>query len=253
MPDEQASCSPHVLVTILGTVQGTPVRMLLDSGSSVTILNFDVWARLAPIDGDRPATDDPRLVYDLNGNPLDVTGIFNVTICIPGAVSSAHPVYVVRGIFHECILGSDFLVKHRCVIDFAHRTLQAHPQPCAQPAHLSLAATSVLPPFTQRFLDATARKGNELLCGAALIEPRHDLYEKKHVMATWSLVQAGETVPVLISNASPDSVTLYSGTTLASLHLCNMPLSVYFLEDPSVIILYQPLVRTAVDPGTETN
>lgn len=77
--------------------------MLLDSGSSVTILNFTVY---------------------LSGNPLDIAGAYNMEVSV-SRTTSIRPVSVVRGIFHDCILGINFLVRHCCIINHGKRTLKA--------------------------------------------------------------------------------------------------------------------------------
>lgn len=202
--------------------------MLLDSGSSVTILSFDIWRGLPSGEKATPA-QSPQHVFDLNGHPLDIVGVQEIKISIPG-LTCVHPVFIVRGIWHDCILGVDFLVKHACVIDFSARTLQSRKrQAPTQPVDICLATTTVLEPHTQRFLHATARIWDHAVPGdAALIEPRSDLCAKKGVLTTWALTRVGPTIPVLVSNPSPQSITLYRGTTLARLH--DLPSSDYSLQ-----------------------
>ncbi|XP_064468644.1 uncharacterized protein LOC135381985 [Ornithodoros turicata] len=179
-----------------------------------------------------PSCGSPQPVVDLNTNPLDITGVFYMKISVPGT-TTIHPVYVVRGILHECILGCDFLVQHRCAIDFASRTLKTCLGSSApQPITLTLAATSVLRPHSHRFLDARTQHTSTIpLSGPAVVEPRPDLFQKKQVLATFSLSDAHHSVSVLVSNPSSEAVTLYKGTTLASLHLLHQHFPEYVLAD----------------------
>ena len=80
---ENAATNNSTLV-VNGLVKGRPTRMLVDSGSAVSILHLDAW-RASSITEDRCRLDTavPPVVA-ANGGTLNILGCTNVTVEVAG-------------------------------------------------------------------------------------------------------------------------------------------------------------------------
>ena len=99
------NCTPAV--TVEGKVDGYPVRMFVDTGSMVTLLQEDCWREITSISG-KELKQPVRLVVV---EELDIAGQCEVTMSI-GNFSSCYPVLVAKGLIQQCLLGADFLTHN---------------------------------------------------------------------------------------------------------------------------------------------
>ena len=91
------------------------MKMLIDTGSAVTLQREDVWRRLQ--ESNQHQLQLPiRSVVAANGDQLDLLGQSEVTLGI-GGLAEKHLVLVAKRLMQECLLGADFLMQHSCVID----------------------------------------------------------------------------------------------------------------------------------------
>ena len=102
-------------VTVEGKVDGYPIRMLVDTGSMVTLLWEDCWREVTSISG-KELKQPVRSVVVANGEELDTAGQCEVTMSI-GNFSFCYPVLVAKGLIQQCLLGADFLTHNGCVVD----------------------------------------------------------------------------------------------------------------------------------------
>ncbi len=96
-------------VAVIRLVESRQTRMLVDTGSAVTIVSEEVW---------KEATENQLL----HGQPLQVLGRTQLKLQV-GELRSTFTVLVVRGVTQECILGADFLSQHNCLVDLRRREL----------------------------------------------------------------------------------------------------------------------------------
>ena len=97
-----------------GLVEGRLTKMLIDSGSAVTILREDVWKAAC----NKPCSLDhagPQVVV-AKGGALNILGRTTVSLQIVG-VKSNYPCLLTSELTQECIIGADFLLEHKCIID----------------------------------------------------------------------------------------------------------------------------------------
>ena len=120
-PTESAAVSSTLMVT--GSVEGECVKMLVDTGSAVTILREDTWKR-ARESHQLQLLPPVRSVVAANGEDLDLLGQSEVTLGIGGLVEK-HMILVANGLTQECLLGADFLMQHSCVVDLQKMSLHA--------------------------------------------------------------------------------------------------------------------------------
>ena len=94
--------------------------MLVDTGSSVTLLHENVWK--VAVRGQKQLSPAKHPVMAVNGESLVLSGQGDVLLKV-GEHVGVHSVLVVKEMTQECLLGTDFLERHNCVIDLGHRTL----------------------------------------------------------------------------------------------------------------------------------
>ena len=82
-------------VVVDGQVEDRPTRLLVDTGSAVTILREDVWKDVGGHQGQLEATTRP--VVAANGGELQLIGQYAVSLQVGGLYVS-HTVLVARGV-----------------------------------------------------------------------------------------------------------------------------------------------------------
>ena len=92
------------------------IDLLVDTGSSFSILRKDTWDRLFP--HGEPLTPSKRAFVGVDGKRLNVQGSCQIQIVICGKTFTLE-VYVIDAITTEAIVGLDFLVKNHACIDTA--------------------------------------------------------------------------------------------------------------------------------------
>jgi len=90
-----------------------PTKILVDTGSSVTILREDIWTEAGNTLSLEPP---PSPVTAANGEQLEVRGLSEVNLRV-GDICACYPVLVAKNVTQECLLGADFLEKFGCIID----------------------------------------------------------------------------------------------------------------------------------------
>eukprot|EP00731_Ephydatia_muelleri_P033149 Em0025g105a len=87
--------------TAKGAVEGHPTVMLVDTGSSVTILHKNIWKKA--VKGKKELKQATCPVMAVNGESLPLCGQAEVTLQV-GSYSGVHKVLVVRDMTQQCLL-----------------------------------------------------------------------------------------------------------------------------------------------------
>ena len=95
-----------------GMVGGRPTRMLVDTGSSVTLVHEKVWNDISQ---DRKLLTPQCPVMAVNGDSLSLCGQIDLDLMV-GKHVRTHTVLVVREMTQECLLGTDFLEQYAGVL-----------------------------------------------------------------------------------------------------------------------------------------
>ncbi|XP_001519377.3 retroviral-like aspartic protease 1 [Ornithorhynchus anatinus] len=103
-----------------GSIEGVPVRFLVDSGAQVSVAHPDLWEQAT--DGD-PSTLRPfeNVVKVANGAELKILGIWDTVITL-GKLEMNAQFLVADEATEEAIIGTDVLQDHGAILDFKHRT-----------------------------------------------------------------------------------------------------------------------------------
>ena len=90
---------------VTGSIERECVKMLVDTGSAVTILRESTWKRAWE---SRQLQLHPpvRSVIDANGEDLDLLGQSEVTLGI-GGLMEKHMIIVANGLTQKCLLGAN--------------------------------------------------------------------------------------------------------------------------------------------------
>ena len=108
-------------LTIQGHIEGFSVSMLVDTGSSVTLIHEAVWNKVK-IKVKSSLSPCTVPVMAVNGEQLKVAGEIDLHLQI-GTHQGKQKVLVVEQMLQQCLLGTDYLEKQKCLVDLGERTL----------------------------------------------------------------------------------------------------------------------------------
>ena len=207
-------------LTLQGAVEGHPTVMLVDTGSSVTILHENIWKKAVKGKELKQATCQ---VMAVNGESLPLCGQAEVTLQV-GSYSGVHKVLVVRDMTQQCLLGTDFLEQGHCVINMGTRTLTMAGVKQQVPllggvrgiaCHVAVQETTVIPPFHQVRLPVRLETDSDVFKdGRGLFEPK-PVFSDDHsgllVAHSVSYVSSqGDTV-IQLMNVTSTPISVYAG------------------------------------------
>ena len=186
------------VLNVLGTVQGHLCTMLIDSGSSATLVSdwfAEIDLDLSPMDFLPPSPED-RL-SGASGEPLEVIGSFVAHFSL-GAADCSHRVRVVRGLSHDCIVGRDLLGSIQCsFVSDGNGRLQFFTSPSrtstvpTEVASVHAVKLMVIPPFTEQTVQGRIRRrGGHSLPDICLVEPNQQASQCGTRAADWLTANA---------------------------------------------------------------
>ena len=207
-----------------GKINGVPCTILVDTGAAVTIVHRRIWDR-----GKRTATleNNTSSVVTANGEPLKLLGKTKVVFSLAER-ELKHNILVTDSITQDCLLGSDFLTAHECVVDLKARKLVmgllSTPIFHLQVTDQSQAVCRVSMSETMVF-----RAGEERVCvgnidipplvtigSAGVVEPKEGFEERSNLLLARTLVVPDNgCLPVRLANLTESPVTVYKGTNVA--------------------------------------
>ena len=219
-PAGTAAVSSSLIVN--GCISGRKTRMLVDTGSGVTLIGEKVWRELGSSpNGSAPLEEPTRAVVVANGETLDVLGQVELDVVLGGLVKK-HMVLVARQLTHDCLLGADFLCQHNCIIDLHNRVLLAGDQSvtmCAsecnngsqvQLCFVSMSETIVIPASCRMRLPVTVHSGNTTMSSDVIMEPLMKFNDQHSLLVAHSLMKANsDHMMVEILNLNPAPVTVH--------------------------------------------
>ena len=199
-------CGPSSIVE--GFVNEHPAKILVDTGSSMTIVNETFQRTNMPNIPLRPGKVNATSV---TGDPVNFKGIFSASLKI-GSNVAFHDFYVASGFQPDCILGTDFLTREGITLDMSRRTLKWNAESTTMKDDgqevtwgISLVEKLEIPPRSELVAMLPIGPG----CSTGLFEVNESLCQSSHVYAARSIVrpERGE-IPVRLVNPGYNSVTL---------------------------------------------
>eukprot|EP00731_Ephydatia_muelleri_P037376 Em0453g3a len=188
------------------------VKILIDTGSAVTLVRDDVWKKVQQ--SPKTIKAPVHSVVAANGEKLELVGQGEVSITI-GGVTRRHMVLVTKHLTQECILGVDFLIKHACVVDLRQHTFVIdgkivqfnHTGVAEDVCFVSVLETVTVPACCQMYISASALDKKE--AGAVLLEPLDTFMEDHGLLVARSLSQVScNHLVVQVLNPGPAPVVV---------------------------------------------
>ena len=107
-----------------GTVEGVPARFLMVTGTTMSILNENIWDRLNQHNNSRPLTPvTEKKLVGVEGSPLKVLGAVHFHVIFEQQQFNVN-FLVADSLTTEVILDRDFLRDNHCVIDVGRNLIQ---------------------------------------------------------------------------------------------------------------------------------
>ena len=223
-------------LTIQGHIEGFSVSMLVDTGSSVTLIHEAVWNKVK-IKVKSSLSPCTVPVMAVNGEQLKVAGEIDLHLQI-GTHQGKHKVLVVEQMLQQCLLGTDYLEKQKCLVDLGERTLTVgKPGNCvplsfgaqSSTCHVVLGEKVVIPGYHQVRLPVrvTPTDGS---AAVGIFEPHSEMVETHGVLIVRSIspIQSGQIV-VQILNPLPFPATLQAEEAIGCF-CCGAQVDVVSLE-----------------------
>ncbi len=250
--DLSSDAGQQLLVSyVKGVIEGVEVQMLVDSGSSVSLMSADFRMSI-PTLRTRPLRKDYVSAHAVNGQMLDTLGTITVTFQL-GTGSWQHVFHVLRETTQTVLLGWDFLLKNHALLDLSHAKLQLWdiavplltgkdfvPTCC----NVSLATTVILPPLSESVVPV-----NVCLPNAAHVASDFVGYLEPNVAESSSLIVAHTLAGVhngltkaRILNPTGHDISLKQGMHLGEL---------YSVDDSDVQLFHAPVDIAAVTSSTD--
>ena len=117
-----SSMATEAAVMVEGFIEQRATKMLVDTGSAVTIIREDAWIRREATHPRQKLRPPTCPVVAANGEQLELCGRGEVTLKL-GNILTRCPVLIGKNVTQECLLGADFLEQSGCIIDLRGRTL----------------------------------------------------------------------------------------------------------------------------------
>ena len=202
-------------LVMVGKLGNRNTRMLVDTGSAVSLIREDVWRDIAQSSMDH-LTQPARPIVAANGEKLDLIGGTELRLSV-GDLDVPLSVFIAKELTQECLLGADFLKQHNCVINMRERTLTIEGRPVAcqtkdprEPTsvcHVSLSADAVIPGHCQLHLQVS--HSQQTRCSGTL-EPTIGFMEQSGLLIARSVcsMEKGNSI-IRVLNPSPAPVAVY--------------------------------------------
>ena len=226
----------------MGLFGGTECRFLIDSGSTETLIDSEVYYRM-PTEKRPVLEQDGVQVTQVDGSPLSVLRVADVEINV------GRTTQLVRAVFTSMrssgILGMDFLMATGGKLDFGSRklTISGEEIRCTGLARAPFVGKVVVlentvipsPAGHEAVIPGIVMRKTGELVGPAIVEPLQGGGElaKKGMVLARSLVESGnDTVPLRVFNPGKEKRVTRRGTTVGLI----FPVEEDSIEDSSGVV-----------------
>ena len=206
---------------VAGCVNHCGVNFLIDSGSSITVIATRIFSKI-PVSRRPNLKNYSEQVILADGSKMEILGKCTLSLVL-GNIETQHTV-VVANIESEGLLGSDFLCKPNCVLNFRECVLEMEGESipyrelmgCMTVCRVKIAETITLPAGKEVLAPGQLiRRGIHTLYG--VVEPSNQFITKHGVLVGKTLVDpTNRIVPVRVMNLSKEPKTLYKDTVVGT-------------------------------------
>ena len=217
---------------IQGEVAGRLTRMLIDTGSGVTLIREDVWRDVLKGGGyGYHLKDLNHPVVTANGQQLNLLGQVELPLHI-GSIHTNFPVLVASQLTQECLIGADFLSKFNCQLDLGAGVLVAGTEALSMETDrksrspvgvcdVQLIEHVEVPGSSQMRILAACNGGLCGVNGSVLLEPNVAFMERHGLMVARSVSfvsKGSKEVVVQLLNPSSFPIVLHKQEVVGTLH-----------------------------------
>ncbi|KAL5518223.1 hypothetical protein EMCRGX_G003914 [Ephydatia muelleri] len=215
-----------------GEVAGRLTRMLIDTGSGVTLIREDVWRDvLKGVGYGYHLKDLNHPVVTVNGQQLNLLGQVELPLHI-GSIYTNFPVLVASQLTQECLIGADFLSKFNCQLDLGAGVLVAGTEALSMETDrksrspvgvcdVQLIEHVEVPGSSQMRILAACNGGLCGVNGSVLLEPNVAFMERHGLMVARSVSfvsKGSKEVLVQLLNPSSFPIVLHKQEVVGTLH-----------------------------------
>lgn len=210
-------------VYVTAKINEMDVYLLIDTGATVSLLSKVCYGNIQGNSTWRLEKVD-RDVLSANGSSVGIYGKTSISLALNG--TSILQEMIVADISVDGILGLDFLVKHKAIINMrTHKVAISgiehliQLEGTAQEYKIALINRVVIPPRSEILAEGKICAGPDggFPVKIGLIEPSEKLIKSDSAMLARSLVRRQERVPLRLMNMSATNRTIQSGTVVGKL------------------------------------
>ena len=213
-------------IHLTACINGCGVNFVVDSGSTITVVSVRVFDKIP--NHKKPALEHIKERFVLaDGGTMNVLGRCVVDLSI-GNLYLKHEV-VVADVAAEGLLGSDFMMKHNCILDFQRQSMVIDGEKVnirEELGELSICRVKVasdveIPAGKEMVVPGQLiRRGKHANCG--VIEPSSGFIEKHGLLVGRTLVDpTRKIIPIRIMNISHESKKMHQDTVIGTFHTVN--------------------------------
>jgi hypothetical protein len=203
---------------VLGQVEDVPVRFLIDTGSTITIVSPTVYKRMQSSSSLEEVSFD---VVQADGNSIDVLGLGHFEITV-GPLRVVHPV-IVGGLAFDGIIGMDYLTNNECKIDLKNQVLKIYGSLVPlwkegegdSACRITVKEDVLIPGCHEKLIQGLVmKKGAERMLN--IVEGTEEITSRYGLLVGRSLADISRgKVLVRAMNPTVDDVILHAGTNIA--------------------------------------
>ena len=214
--------------TIACVVGGVSSFALIDSGSSVSILNSGLVHTLPDV----VCVPQPDIaLFAVNRLPLSITGAIQSTVCVAGCTFTDHLFLVSPDVGPQVILGKDFMEKSQALLDFSGGQFVlrfpdsgTHAGVVYDEARVALLESVEIPPYYCSYVtcECTQRVGETtvIIQSNDSFAERFPLLEVGEVVIASADTESSFLLPVF--NRGGDPIKLFKNTHIGRASSCTV-------------------------------
>ncbi|XP_033761565.1 uncharacterized protein LOC117343329 [Pecten maximus] len=216
-----AACDAGIYIQT--TIKGIEVKLLVDTGSTVTIVSRDVFDRIR--EDDRPSMENmDKLIKTANGSRLEVVGAGVLSFSL--GARTVEMTTVIADLTIDGLLGMDFMIEQGCMVDIAQGLLRMcdinipllfeGSYGCYR---VAVSENICLPPASEMIVvgNVIAEKRSRIP-GTCVLEPTDRFISADRALVARAAVSpAANCVPVRLMNITEEPQMIYGGTIVGQL------------------------------------
>ena len=215
-----------------GRVFNQKVNVIIDTGSSVTILASSVFSKIAQKDQPSLRTFPDKL-FLADGSELPVLGVTTIPFKF-GDLLVEHAT-VIADIESDGLIGLDFMKINSCEINYGEKTfvVNGHALKFTEQqgqlisCRITAAKTITIPPNSEFMIEGKVQKRSGL-GQCSVVEPVMSIMQKHGLIPGRVVVNPSKgNVPICVANPSDEPIVLVKGTNIAVaspiVNVCALP------------------------------